>query len=32
VVDLYHEGVVARIPSGEPQRAAEQAVLRLLTD
>jgi DNA topoisomerase I len=33
VVDLYHEGVVARIPAeGAPQRAAEESVLRLLTD
>jgi DNA topoisomerase I len=32
VVDLYHEGVVARIEAGAPQPAAEEAVLRLLTD
>jgi DNA topoisomerase-1 len=32
VVDLYHEGMVAQIESGAPQRAAEDAVLRLLTE
>jgi DNA topoisomerase I len=32
VVDLYHEGVVAQISAGAPQQAAEEAVLRLLTD
>lgn len=32
VVDLYHEGVVVRVPPGAPQQAAEEAVLDLLAD
>jgi DNA topoisomerase I len=31
VVDLYHEGMVVRIGPGAPQAAAEDAVLRMLT-
>jgi DNA topoisomerase IB len=32
VVDLYHDGVVARIPDGAAQEVAERAVLGLLAD
>lgn len=32
VVDLYHDGVVAEIPDGAPQEAAERAVLYLLPE